>query len=44
MLLGNKAGMDLTGFYKIYILKNKIRVVYEIKENILVIRVIIFNL
>ena len=38
--LGNKAGMDLTGYYRIYIQKKKIRIIYEIKEEILIIRVI----
>jgi mRNA interferase RelE/StbE len=38
--LGNKAGMDLTGYYKIYILKKKIRIIYEIKDEILIVRVI----
>ncbi|MCL4378252.1 MAG: type II toxin-antitoxin system RelE/ParE family toxin [Actinobacteria bacterium] len=38
--LGNKAGMDLTGFFKLYVFKRKIRIVYEIKEDILIIKII----
>ncbi|MBM3707051.1 MAG: hypothetical protein FJW69_01720 [Actinobacteria bacterium] len=38
--LGNKAGIDLTGYYKLYLYKRKIRIVYEIKEDILIVRVI----
>ena len=38
--LGNKAGMDLTGYYKLYVFKKKIRIVYEVKEEILIISII----
>ena len=38
--LGNKAGMDLTCYYKIYIQKRKLRIIYEIKKEILLIEVI----
>ena len=38
--LGNKAGMDLTGYFKLYAYKKKIRIVYEIKESSLIIRII----
>ena len=38
--LGNKAGMDLTGYYKLYIFKKKIRIVYEVKEEILIVSII----
>ncbi|MCL4415102.1 MAG: type II toxin-antitoxin system RelE/ParE family toxin, partial [Actinobacteria bacterium] len=38
--LGNKAGMDLTGYYKLYVFKKKIRIVYEIKEDILIVSII----
>jgi mRNA interferase RelE/StbE len=38
--LGNKAGMDLTGYYKIYAAKKKIRIIYELKEEILIISII----
>ncbi len=31
--LKNKAGVDLTGFYKIYVLNKKYRIVYRIKGN-----------
>ncbi len=33
--LGNKNNMDLSGFKKVYVAKKKIRIVYEIKEDIL---------
>ena len=38
--LGNKAGMDLTGYYKLYVFKKKTRIVYEIKEDILMVSII----
>ena len=38
--LGNKARMDLTGYYKLYVFKKKIRIVYEIKEDILMVSII----
>ena len=38
--LGNKAGMDLTGYYKLYVFKKKIRIVYEIKKDILIVSII----
>ena len=38
--LGNKAGIDLTGYYRLYLYKKKIRIVYEIKEDIIIVRVI----
>lgn len=31
--LGNKNNMDLTGYYKTYVAKKKIRIVYQIIEN-----------
>jgi mRNA interferase RelE/StbE len=38
--LGNKAGIDLTGYYKLYADKKKIRIVYTVLEKEIVIRVI----
>ncbi len=38
--LGNRAGMDLTGYYKLYAYKKRIRIVYEIKNDALIIMVI----
>jgi mRNA interferase RelE/StbE len=39
--LGNKFGIDLTGFYKLYFAKKKYRIVYRlIGENIEVIEII----
>ena len=31
--LGNKAGFDLTGYWKMYALKKKIRIVYRVYEG-----------
>jgi mRNA interferase RelE/StbE len=38
--LGNKAGIDLTGYYKLYADKKKIRIVYTILEKDIVVKVI----
>jgi mRNA interferase RelE/StbE len=38
--LGNKAGIDLTGYYKLYADKKKIRIVYTILEKEIVVKVI----
>lgn len=38
--LGNRAGMDLIGYYKLYAYKRKIKIIYEIKDESLIIRVI----
>lgn len=38
--LGNKMGINLTGFYKLYVAKKKIRIVYSVVEKKLVIEVI----
>ena len=38
--LGNRAGMDLIGYYKLYAYKRKIRIIYEIQDEALIIRVI----
>ena len=32
--LGNKAGINLEGYFKIYADKKRIRIIYEVKENI----------
>ena len=40
--LGNKAGIDLTGYYKIYAFKRKIRIIYSIIEQKLTI--IVFSI
>jgi len=39
-LLGNKNGMNLTGLRKMYVAKKQIRIVYEIVENIIVVKVL----
>ncbi len=38
--LGNRAGMDLIGYYKLYAYKKRIRIVYEIRNEALIIMVI----
>ena len=38
--LGNKAGIDLTGYYKLYVLKKKIRIIYKIIDQKLIITII----
>jgi mRNA interferase RelE/StbE len=38
--LGNKNGLNLTGLKKVYVAKKQIRIVYEIVDKILVIKVI----
>jgi len=38
--LGNKAGINLTGYYKLYADKKKIRIVYTIIEKEIVVKVI----
>ena len=38
--LGNRAGIDLTGYYKLYAYKKRIRIVYEIRNEALIIMVI----
>ena len=37
---GNKAGLDLTGYYKLYVFKKKIRIIYELKDNELIVNII----
>ena len=38
--LGNKNGLNLTGLKKMYVAKKQIRIVYEIIENIIVIKIL----
>lgn len=39
-LLGNKNNMNLTGLRKVYVAKKQVRIVYEIIDNILVVKII----
>ena len=39
-LLGNKNNMNLTGLRKVYVAKKQIRIVYEVIDDILVVRVV----
>ena len=38
--LGNKNGLNLTGLKKMYVAKKQIRIVYEIIDNIVVVKVL----
>jgi len=38
--LGNKNGMDLSGYKKVYVYKKQIRIVYKIIDDILLIQII----
>jgi len=38
--LGNKNGMNLSGLKKVYVAKKQVRIVYEILNDILIIRVV----
>jgi len=38
--LGNKNGLNLTGLKKMYVAKKQIRIVYEVMDNIVVVKVL----
>ena len=38
--LGNKNGLNLTGLRKVYVAKKQVRIVYEIIDDLLVVKVI----
>jgi mRNA interferase RelE/StbE len=38
--LGNKAGLDLTGYYKLYAAKKAVRIVYRIIEQQIIVEVV----
>lgn len=38
--LGNKAGLDLTSYYKLYAAKKRIRIVYRILEHHVIVEVV----
>jgi mRNA interferase RelE/StbE len=38
--LGNRAGLDLTGYYKLYVAKKAIRIVYRILEQEILVEVV----
>lgn len=38
--LGNKAGLDLTGYYKLYAAKKSVRIVYRIIERQVIVEVV----
>jgi len=39
-VLGNKAGIDLTGYYKLYMHKKQVRIVYKVVNDKLVVLVV----
>jgi len=41
--LGNKFGMNLTGYYKLYVFNKKIRIIYEIIDKFLIIKIIVIS-
>jgi mRNA interferase RelE/StbE len=38
--LGKKFGIDLTGYYKLYVLKKQIRIIYTVVEKKVMVEVI----
>ncbi len=38
--LGNKAGIDLAGYHKLYIFKKKTRIIYGLIDNELIVNII----
>lgn len=38
--LGKKFGIDLTGYYKLYVLKKQIRIIYRVVEKEIIVEVI----
>jgi mRNA interferase RelE/StbE len=38
--IGNKLGRNLTGYYKLYVFNKKIRIVYEIIDKFLIVKII----
>lgn len=39
-LLGNKAGLDLTGYRKLYVDKQRIRIVYRVDDDLLIVMIV----
>lgn len=42
-LLGNKNGMNLSGLRKMYVAKKQVRIVYEIVESLIVVKVLVIG-
>ena len=42
-LLGNKNGMNLSGLRKMYVAKKQIRIVYEIVESLILVKVLVIG-
>ncbi|SFV54860.1 RelE/StbE replicon stabilization toxin [hydrothermal vent metagenome] len=42
-LLGNKNGMNLSGLRKMYVAKKQVRIVYEIVESMIVVKVLVIG-
>lgn len=38
--LGNKAGIDLTGYYKLYVCKKQVRIIYRVENHELIVCVV----
>lgn len=38
--LGNKAGLDLTGYYKLYVAKKGVRIIYRIIEQEVIVELV----
>jgi len=41
--LGNKAGINLTGYYKLYVDKKKVRIVYTVIEEEIIVKIIVIG-
>lgn len=42
-LLGNKNGMNLSGLRKMYVAKKQVRIVYEIVESMILVKVLVIG-
>ncbi len=42
-LLGNKNGMNLSGLRKMYVSKKQVRIVYEIVESMIIVKVLVIG-
>jgi mRNA interferase RelE/StbE len=42
-MLGNKQGMNLSGLRKMYVAKKRVRIVYEIVESMVIVKVLVIG-
>ncbi len=42
-LLGNKNGMNLSGFRKMYVAKKQVRIVYQIIDSLVIVKVLVIG-